>query len=176
MKTYPYLVLTALFALASCSEKQEATENHDKANTGELESFILKTAPENAQPIYTTRESAKPGDTITVHGKVMGSKDVFVPGRAILQLGDPETITSCDLKGDDHCTTPWDVCCDDPDTVKESTLTVQVVDADGNLIKSGLKGVSGIKELSELVVTGKVAEGSNEDNLMLNATGIYVKP
>ena len=176
MKPHKYLLIVSMFAFASCGEKNETTDTKESANSNELESIIVKTAPENAQSIYVAREKAKPGDKLTIQGKVMGARQVFVDGRAILKLGDPELITSCDLIPGDSCETPWDVCCDDPDTIKESTLTVQVVDADGKVLKSGFKGVSGIKELSKLVVTGTVAEGSNKDNLLLNATAIYVKP
>lgn len=106
----------------------------------------------------------------------MGRKDPFVAGRAMLVLGDPAKLTSCDIKDCSECPTPWDVCCDDPDDIKNFTATVQVLDADGKLIKQGLKGNHGIKELSQLIVTGTVAEGSNADNLLINATGIFIKP
>ncbi len=171
------IIAIVAIALSSCSDKKETTDNISTPykNNG-IASVIVNTEPKDAQAIYKTRKTAVVGDVITVHGKVMGRIDPFVPGRAIMVLGDPQTITSCDLIPDDVCETPWDVCCDDPDTIKDSTLTIQVVDTDGNLIKSGFKGVANIKELSQLVVKGVVAEGSNKDNLLLNATAVFVKP
>lgn len=177
MKTTYYLTAIATLAFAACSEKKDTTET-SSTNTGDtsaLTAVITDQKPGDPKSIYAVRKTAKPGETLTITGKVMGRVDPFVPGRAIMVLGDPEIITSCDLNPDDHCQTPWDVCCDDPDVIKESTLTVQVLDSEGNLVKSGLKGISGIKELSELVVTGVVDKNSNADNLMLNATAIYVK-
>lgn len=175
MKKHNYLAMICILALGACSDKKETTQTPPSGDDG-LTAVILKEAPQSPKAIYDVRKSAKPGETITIAGKVMGRKDPFVEGRAIMILGDPEHITSCDLIPGDSCKTPWDVCCDDPDIIKESTVTVQVVDADGKLLKSGFKGVAGIKELSELIVTGVVAEGSNKDNLLLNASGIYVKP
>ena len=92
----------------------------------------------------------------------------------MLILGDPEVITSCNRKAGDGCATPWDVCCDDKELVRNSIVTIQVLDADGQLIKSGLKGLGNMKELSSLVVKGTIAEGSGPDNLIINATGIHI--
>jgi len=105
----------------------------------------------------------------------MGRKEPFIDGRALVVLGDPAVITSCDLRPGDNCPTPWDVCCDDHGDIKASTATIQILDSNGKPLKQGLKGVSGIKELSNIIVTGTIAEGSNTDNLLVNATGIFVK-
>ncbi|MGB0775489.1 MAG: hypothetical protein ACPG32_14815 [Akkermansiaceae bacterium] len=172
------LLLTAISAVAftSCGEKKTTTTDSPATNDGTLSSVVLKAAPADAKPIFEIRKSAKVGDEVVISGKVIGSKDPFVEGRAIMTIGDPNKITSCDMSGDDHCPTPWDVCCDDPDVIKASILTVQVVDKDGKLLKEGLKGLGGLKELSHLVIKGTVAEGSNTNNMLINATGIFVKP
>ena len=52
---------------------------------------------------------------------------------------------------------------------------MQVVDDAGKPLKTGLKGLGGMKELSALTVTGKIAEGSNMENMLVNATGIFVQ-
>ena len=93
---------------------------------------------------------------------------------SLLTLGDPARITSCDLIPGDECTTPWDVCCADPDVVTASVATIQVLDEQGKPLKSGLRGLGGLQELSSLIVVGEVAEGSNEKNFLVNATGIHV--
>lgn len=172
-----YKILLALaLALVSCNEAPEATTPETSTTENPtMEKVILAKAPENAQSITEVRKDPTPGKKITLSGKVMGRMEPFVEGRAILVLGDPDKITSCDLHPGDGCTTPWDVCCDDDDVIKASVATIQVVDADGKLIKQGLKGFHDIKELSKLVVTGTIAEGSNADALIVNATGIYIK-
>lgn len=55
-------------------------------------------------------------------------------------------------------------------------MTVQVVDEEGKLVKKTLRGVGGVKELSTVTVTGEVAEGSNDSNMLINAAGIFVHP
>lgn len=172
-----YNILLALaLVLVSCNDTQETTTGKTASTEGTtLENVILDDAPEEPRSISDVRQDPTPGEEVVISGKVMGRMDPFVEGRAILTLGDPTKITSCDLHPGDSCQTPWDVCCDDPDVIKASIASIQVVDSDGKLIKQSLKGVNGIKELSELVVKGTIAEGSNKDALIVNASGIYLK-
>ncbi len=175
---YTTLTLTVCSALAliSCGEKK-ATETTGTPATGtSLEAVIVPSEPAGALSITEVRKAVEVGKEVTLAGKVMGRKDPFVDGRALVTLGDPAIITSCELRPGDGCPTPWDVCCDDNDAIKAATATIQVVDQDGKPIKQGLKGVHGIKELSKLVVKGTIAEGSSADNLLVNATAIFVKP
>ncbi|MCP5536180.1 MAG: hypothetical protein H7A51_08075 [Akkermansiaceae bacterium] len=169
------LALCSSLALISCGEKKTSSTDTPPATAVTLESIIVKEAPAHAQSITDVRKSIEVGKKVTLSGKIMGRKDPFVEGRALLMLGDPAIITSCDLRPSDSCQTPWDVCCDDNEDIKAATATIQVVDQDGKLIKQGFKGVHGIKELSQLVITGTIAEGSNADNLLINATAVYVK-
>ena len=60
-----------------------------------------------------------------------------------------------------------------PHTLDETNCP-QVVDADGKPLKQGFRNVGGIKELASLVVSGKVAEGSNDANMLINATSLFV--
>ena len=172
------ILIAACSALVfvSCQKKDEAKSPESSEVSHALETIILTSAPADAKSIAEIRQSVTPGETITLKGKVMGSKAPFVAGRAMVVLGDPDKLTSCDIKHGDRCATPWDVCCDDHDDIKNFTATIQVLDQDGKLIKLGLKGVNNIQELSHLIVTGTIADGSNADNLLINATGIYVQP
>lgn len=180
MKTNNILTLSlcSSLLLAACGEKKSDRADASKTNggTSAIEAVIVTKKPDDAKTITEIRKSVKAGQEVTLSGKVMGRMSPFVDGRALVLLGDPAVLTSCDLRPDDGCESPWDVCCDDPEAIKASVATIQIVDDSGKPVKAGIKGVAGIKELSELVVTGTVAEGSNADNLLVNATAIYVKP
>lgn len=176
MKPTKLLALALTLVLASCSEKKETTNNTSQDDFGSLASLVLTTAPNDAIDIADLRKSGKPGDTVTFTGKVLGSDPVFMDGLAVMIMGDPKKLTSCDLRPGDNCEFPWDVCCDDSDVITASILTVRVVDEAGEPLKTGLKGLGGMKELSALTIIGKVAENSNESNMQINATGIYVQP
>ncbi|MCW1915017.1 hypothetical protein OJ996_15630 [Luteolibacter sp. GHJ8] len=173
----PIALATCL--LASCGEKKEAAAASSGSPTAAPAApsaevtKVTSTAPSGtAQAIHTVRTTAKPGDTITISGKIMGNASPFVEGRAVFILGDPELLTSCDEIPGDKCDTPWDVCCEPAEEKKQGTATVQIVDAEGRPLKEGVKGVAGLDHLAKVTVTGKVAEGSSADLLVVNATAI----
>jgi len=167
--------LVLALSLASCSDKQEEAQASTTSESASgLASLLVTEAPADALSIAKLRTTAKVGDEVVFSGKIIGNSTVLIDGRAIMVMGDPQKITSCDLMHGDNCATPWDVCCDDHDVIKNSIVTVQVVDADGKPLKQGFRNVGGIKELSNLVVRGKVAEGSNEANMLINATSLFV--
>lgn len=139
-----------------------------------LAGLLLSDAPDGAVSVTAARKDPAPGKELTVAGDIIGRVDVFVPNRAMLILGDPDAITSCNRLHGDGCATPWDVCCDDPDEIMKSIATIQVLDADGLLVKAGLKGLGNMKELSSIVVQGTVDATSGPDNLIINATGIHI--
>ena len=175
MKNTILLPLGLAFILAACSDEKETSKEENKSK-GPLEKVVLDTAPANPIQIAELRKSAKPGETVTFTGEVIGSYDVFMDGRAVMIMGDPHKITPCNRIPGDECETPWDVCCDDPDHITASIVTVQVVDESGKPIKSGLKGLGGVAELSAVTVTGEVAGSSNDKNMIINATGLFVHP
>jgi hypothetical protein len=175
MKLQHISALVLALGLASCSDKpEEAQAPITGETTSGLASLLVTEAPADALSIAKLRTTAKVGDEVVFSGKIIGNDTVLIDGRAIMVMGDPKKITSCDLMHGDNCKTPWDVCCDEPDDVKNSIVTVQVVDADGKPLKQGFRDVDGIKELSSLVVSGRVAEGSNEANMLINATSFFL--
>ncbi len=196
MKLKYSLTLTALVAsLISCSEKHEPaaameeqvtkqselvydnvpTSEQIKQATDALSNYLLKKAPEGAIEIAEVRKTAKVGDEVIFNGKAIGSFRIFPKDRSAMLLGDPNVLTSCDLIPGDMCLRPWDVCCDDLDDINNTILTIQFLDNEGNLIKTSPKGLNSLTELSEVTVIGTVAGGSNEKNMLINATGIFVK-
>lgn len=140
---------------------------------------VFQSVPQEdvSNSIPQLRETVQPGDDVTFNAKVMGSKTPFVTGRALMVVGDENTMTSCDLmSGDDHCETPWDVCCEDPKMIQKATASVQVVDAEGRVLSLGLQGVKGLKELSRVRIKGTVAPMSTAQSFIVNAQAIEVLP
>ena len=183
MKLTSILLATIIpFAVISCgdSEKSDAKAETSKSSANEtkdkpsLDFILLKEKPADAIKISELRTNHKAGEKVTFSGQVIGSSDVFIDGLAVMIMGDPTKMKTCNLIPGDSCQTPWDVCCDDPDLVKANIVSVQILDPSGAPIKAGLKGLSGIKEMSDLTITGVIEESSNKENMIVNATGIYV--
>lgn len=103
--------------------------------------------------IPATRESAKPGDTITIIGKIGGSKKPFVSGRAAFTIVDL-ALKSCDEIEDDMCAKPWDYCCEDKTNLRKHTAMIEVQDADGKPLSIDAQGQNGLEPLKVVVVEG----------------------
>jgi hypothetical protein len=177
MKT-TYLLTLAFAALAATScEKSEtvaAVETTAPADPA-FEAYFTDEALADAMPIHVARTSASPGDEIVLSGRIMGREKVFVDGRASFVLGDPAKLTPCNEMPDDNCTTPWDACCDTKELKRVGLASIQILGEDGRVLSGVLKGTKGLKELSTLTVSGTVDKSSTEENLVINATKIYVE-
>lgn len=174
MKTKTACIILAVAALlASCDKKETTAATPPASAPSAALADVLATAPTGEpKPIHLIRATAKPGDSITVSGKIMGNEKPFVDGRSAFILGDPEVLTPCNEDPADKCTTPWDNCCDSPEDKKRGIATIQIVGADGRVLKESLEGVAGLVNLAAVTVTGKIAEGSSADLLIINAEAI----
>lgn len=169
------MVLIALASGCGKSSAPASTETSAGAMPAELASvFRPVPAGETILPIPELRQRAAPGDAVILEAKVMGAAKPFVDERALFVVGDEGTLTSCDLRESDQCETPWDVCCEPDGEIRAGTATIQVVDAGGNVLKHGMRGINGLKELSRVRIEGVVAPQSNLDALIINATGIQL--
>jgi hypothetical protein len=172
MKTTCLALATAAL-LASCGKKETTTAAPAASTPSTALSAVLAASPTGAPtPIHLIRATAKPGDVITVSGKIMGNEKPFVEGRSAFILGDPEVLTACNEDPADKCTTPWDACCDSPEDKKRGIATIQIVGQDGRVLKESVEGVGGLANLATVTVTGKVAEGSSVDALIIDAQAI----
>ncbi|MBL8746681.1 MAG: hypothetical protein JNK58_10045 [Phycisphaerae bacterium] len=181
MKPRTIIVATASFVLGAgvltlpACEKKPATSSSDtppKPTAALPANLFLASDPGGAKPVEQVRGNVKPGDTITIQGRVGGSMLPFVEGRAVVTIVGPD-IMACADHGDDHCKTPWDYCCETAEDIAQHSATIQVVDDKGALLRASLKGEHGLKELSDIIVVGKVAPAQGEV-LVVNATGIYI--
>jgi hypothetical protein len=166
--------LALAFLVAGCGpEAGEATSK--PVGTNPLDSIrIMDTKPEGTLAVQDARSRLKPGDEALVFGQIGGVDSPFFEGYAGFVLGDTE-IVFCDEMGEDHCPTPWDACCEDPEVLQKSRASVHFVDNQGEIIPAGMKGFGGLVERSEVTVKGTVAQGSTPENLIVEATGIYVR-
>ena len=135
--------------------------------------LFLPSAPDDAQPIMSLKQSAEEGDEVVVRVVVGGRSEPIVKGRASAAIVDAGLYNVC-LSDDDHCATPWDYCCAAPEELTANLATLQVVDDDGRVLAANLS--DHIKPLSTLTVRGVVGPRPDTQVLTINATGIYVEP
>ncbi|MEY3898414.1 MAG: hypothetical protein RLZZ214_3936 [Verrucomicrobiota bacterium] len=167
------LALATAVLLTSCDKKETSvTATSTNAPSAALSAVLAAAPTGEPKPIHLIRATAKPGDDITVSGRIMGNEKPFVTGRSAFILGDPEVLTACNEDPADKCATPWDACCDSPEDKKRGIATIQIVGADGRVLKESIEGVGGLANLATVTVSGKVAEGSSADALIINAQAI----
>ena len=135
--------------------------------------LFLKEAPADAKEVSVVKKEAKEGDEVVVRGRIGGSENPFVDGRAVVTIADT-SIRACNERPGDACPNPWDFCCEDPNELVMRTATIQVLDKDGKPLKQGLRGVNGIDHLTVLAVKGKVDKRGDPKVLTINASGIYI--
>ena len=85
-----------------------------------------------------------------------------------------DSLHDCTESGEeDHCRTPWDYCCEDPDKLR--TLTVNVEFLDGEFpAQWRLEGQHGLERLTEVAVAG-VLRVDDKGNLRLEANKLSLQ-
>lgn len=136
--------------------------------------FFVEKPDAKAVDISEVRKAGtlKAGDTVALVGRIGGSRDPFVAGRAIVTLVG-RGLKACADNPEDSCATPWDYCCETSADILANQVTVQVVDGKSQVLRTDLKGRHGLKELSEVVVVGTVSVATPKA-VVINATSMCV--
>ncbi|MGD9690174.1 MAG: hypothetical protein AB7K52_11025 [Phycisphaerales bacterium] len=170
------LVLTGLM-LPACDEKG-TTRAHLPAG------LMVSTRPEGARPVEEWVSGGgggaapvRAGDLVVVSGRVGGSEEPFAADRAAMVIVGPG-IKACADQLENHCGTPWDYCCERREDLAIHSALVEVVGPDGAVLSKGLKGHGGMKELSGVVVVGRVVRRDDSGDgpaLIIHAAAIHVE-
>lgn len=136
--------------------------------------LFLSAAPEGVRDVNAVKSAAKDGDRVIVRGIIGGRKDPIAANRAILTMIDT-SLATCDKTPGDTCPTPWDVCCESQETITAGSVTVQIVGPDGRPLRVGLDSAPGVAPLREIIVVGEARRHGDGANLLINASGIYLK-
>lgn len=171
------LALAAALALPACDKKPAPSDSAPKAAPaaalpGDL---FITAAPAGPLGVKAAKQAAGPGQKVVMRGRVGGSVEPFVDGRAMFTLMD-FALPACSDNPDDACETPWDYCCEKRADITANAATIQVTDASGAPLKVGLKGVSGLAPLSEVVVVGTVAQKDDSGVFVVRAEKMFVGP
>jgi len=134
--------------------------------------FLLNEQPKAAESVIEVRQGAKDNDDVVIVGRIGGSKDPWIEGRAAFSIVDQSLKSCVDIPGD-NCPIPWDYCCETT-KLPDATTLVKIVDESGKLVKADARQLLGIKELSTVVIKGK-AKRDDAGNLTVLASGVYVQ-
>ena len=134
--------------------------------------YLLTEEPVDVQEVTTARSSVQDQQTVAVVGRIGGSADPWVKGRAAFSIVDL-SLTSCSDMPDHQCKVPWDYCCE-TDKLAKATALVKIVDAQGRLLQADARQLLKLSELQTVVVRG-TAQRDEAGNLTLLASGVFVR-
>lgn len=157
--------VVAALAVAGCGEQSAEAPAREGA------SWVLVSEPEGVESITEAKADAKEGDRVVLRGRIGGRKQPLTSGSLAFTLVDL-SLAYCGQHTEDACGTPWDYCCETPETINAHGATVQVVGADGAPLE-GDASVAGLEPLDEVVVVGTVGPRPSEEVLTVMATGVY---
>lgn len=162
----------AVFALTVGCGQEQTAEPRPSAESVDGSQYLLSEEPQDANDVIAVRESAQNDEPVVVVGRIGGSRDPWVEGRAAFSIVDLSLKACSDIEGD-KCKMPWDYCCQ-TDLLPDATVLVKVVDESGELIGTDSRDLLSVKELDTVVVNGK-AKRDNAGNLTVLASKLYVK-
>lgn len=136
--------------------------------------LFLADAPAEPKDVSDVKKAGEAGQEIVVAGRIGGSEDPFVDGRAVFTLADSKMKACDEMDMPDACEKPWDYCCEPRESLVANTCTIQVVGSDGRPLKASLNGAGKLAPGSRVIVKGKIAQ-KQDQTLVINADAIFVK-
>ena len=164
---YRFTILTLVTLILAGCAKDDSTAQNTIEPASASPTWVLTSAPDGALSISEAKSSANEGDQITLRGRIGGRNEPLTEGSPVFTMMDL-AISHCGENPDDNCSTPWDYCCETPETITTNSATVQIVDA-----LTDSPTIQGLAALDEVIIVGTVASRPNQDVLTVRATGIY---
>jgi hypothetical protein len=164
-----YYFLAALLVVGCGVSHTDTIPGNPTTIASEAKKFVVEKDPDGAKGVIEVRKGAKDGEEVTVVGRVGGHAKPFTEGRSMFMIADTS------LKPTEGCETPWDFCEYPKKEVAEARLSVKFVDDEGKTLQAGAREVFGLKELSTVVVTGKV-QRDDKGNVVIVGKNLFVRP
>lgn len=164
--TWSCLLLLAV--LIGCGDDESGAPE----STIDATPYLIKEAPAEVQEVSAIHEVAGDSQEVVIVGKIGGSLNPWIEGRAAFNIVDRKVKSCSDISGD-NCPTPWDYCCSQDDLPGAMAL-VKVVGANGRLLAADSRRLFGIKELQTVIVRGTASKDA-QGNLVVLASGLYIK-
>jgi hypothetical protein len=166
------VILAAVVVVGCDSEPpQPQTSQNQSAKPDALPADLFATtAPDGAVDVVAAKSMAE-GQAVVIKGVVAGQLEPLAANRAIMTVADA-SLQTCNKTPGDTCATPWDACCEPKDVIAAKTISVQVIGADGQPLKAGLKDAGNLAPNKQVVVSGTTRKVA--DALVVQAKHIHV--
>ena len=98
----------ALLVVVGCSQENSTTTS-PATPASDGSKYLLTAEPEGATDVIKLREESQDQDEVVVVGRIGGSENPWIDGRAAFSIVDT-SLKSCAECGSDDCPKPWDYC------------------------------------------------------------------
>jgi len=154
-----------------------ATEPAAASNgTGLPEGLMLARRPLGAVGVATARMGVRPGEPVSLIGRIGGSRSPIVSNRAVFTLVDPAMKCCLETSDEDHCPRPWDYCCSDRAQLAASMATIEICGPDGKPLALSLEKEGTLTPLTLIAVNGVLETPDGSGAFVIRAKGIYLMP
>ena len=158
------MALTLLSVGCSRQESQQADQRESSSiAVADGSAYLLAAEPESALDVIEVRKQSADGDEVVIAGRIGGSENPWIEGRAAFSIVDSSLQACSDIPGD-GCPKPWDYCCE-TSKLAGATALIKVVDENGELVKVGAKELLNVEELATVVAEG-TAERDDAGNVV----------
>ena len=114
-------------ALTACGGKEESNVQPTVVSLELPSLFFTDTRPNDVKDLVEVKKTAKKGDEVTFLARIGGRGNAsFVKTVSMMIVADP-SLVSCELMGEEeHCATPEDYCCEDPELRAQGLGTIRL--------------------------------------------------
>jgi uncharacterized protein YdeI (BOF family) len=170
---YKMLLLLVLASLVTvgCARRESKPVADDQVNAVGKK-FLIEQEPADAKPVAEAIQADDDAE-ITIVGRIGGERNPMIDGLAAFTIVDPSLKACSEIEGD-TCPTPWDYCCESPDTMQTHSVTVKFTDESGTVVPVDAGKLFGVEPLQTVVVKGKLQKDKSGKTAVV-AEKMYVK-
>lgn len=164
-------VLTPVVLLAcGCGDTEVSPAAVSTAPPSEQQAnFRLSAEPAGTRGVIEVRKQARDGEEVVVTGRIAGSHEPLVKGRAAFTIVDM-SLEPCE------CEEPWVYCCTPKEELLAGMVLIKFVDGQGKTIAQDARQLLGVKEWNTVVVRGHAQRDADGNLTAVIAKGLFVKP
>ncbi|MAT73133.1 MAG: hypothetical protein CMJ58_26915 [Planctomycetaceae bacterium] len=165
-----FVLAPGLICFSGCNNAP-ATESIAQSDVDGTQ-FLLTEEPNGAMGVIAARESAQDGAPLVLVGRVGGSDNPWIDGRAAFMLLDASM--SVVAEGEDSA--EGEICTGDCCATERLACTtlVKVVDAGGQLVSVDSRKLLGLKQ-SDMVVVEGTAKKDKSGNFSVLASRVFIR-
>lgn len=166
--------LLLLIAGSGCNQEAvEGSANRENLPAIDKTKYVLNAEPDGAVGVMIAREDAQDQQEIALVGRIGGSKNPWIKGRAAFMVIDAAMTVIADGEEAADGQVCMDDCC--ASLRADCTTLVKIVDERGKPLPVDARELLDVKENDMIVAQGIVERSEEEGTFVIAARGIYVR-